>query len=279
MDLEAIVKQIHSCIEHDKQITFLIGAGLSVDSGIPTFRGEEGYWTVGSKNYQPEEMATFQMFSQAPKEVWNWYLYRKSICLNAKPNEGHHNLKKIQHLLDTSCSIVSQNVDGLLSRVGIKASNTYHIHGDLDYVRCTKPCTTLKIPFPDSIEVLNYKKNCLSDSDWKSLHCPECGSLMRPHVLWFDESYNQTHYSLNSVMKKIEQTGILFIIGTSLTTNLPSTIVQYVLSNNERVIEINPNSSDFSKLLQDAANGQSFQSGSSQFLAQLFKQLSSFKKG
>src|SRR5665647_3745503 len=71
------------------RITALTGAGISAESGIPTFRGPEGYWTVGSTVYQPQEMATFHMFSLMPDEVWKWYLYRMGVCRRAEPNPGH----------------------------------------------------------------------------------------------------------------------------------------------------------------------------------------------
>ena len=82
-------KVLQQIAQGSGRITVLTGAGISAESGIPTFRGPEGYWTVGSKVYQPQEMATFHMFSQQPDEVWKWYLYRMGICNQAQPNPGH----------------------------------------------------------------------------------------------------------------------------------------------------------------------------------------------
>ena len=73
-------------------VLWLTGAGISAESGIPTFRGREGYWQVGSRNYQPEEMATLAAFRQMPEEVWAWYLYRRGICRGAEPNVAHRAL-------------------------------------------------------------------------------------------------------------------------------------------------------------------------------------------
>ena len=70
-------------------VVALTGAGVSAESGIPTFRGKEGYWQIGSRHYQPQEMATFEAFSRMPDEVWAWYLYRRGVCLAAEPNPAH----------------------------------------------------------------------------------------------------------------------------------------------------------------------------------------------
>ena len=79
-----------------KNVTVLTGAGISAESGIPTFRGPEGYWTVGSKVYMPEEIATLAMFQKYPRQVWEWYLYRLGVCLHAGPNEGHQALANLE---------------------------------------------------------------------------------------------------------------------------------------------------------------------------------------
>jgi len=86
--------------ESGGRVTVLTGAGISAESDIPTFRGPEGYWTVGSKEYRPEEMATQAMFARAPWEVWAWYLYRRTVCRNAKPNDGHRGVAEMESLLD-----------------------------------------------------------------------------------------------------------------------------------------------------------------------------------
>ena len=78
----------------------MTGAGISAESGIPTFRGPEGYWTFGSREYHPQEMATFNMFSRHPEEVWRWYLYRLGVCSNAEPNDGHYALVDMEELLE-----------------------------------------------------------------------------------------------------------------------------------------------------------------------------------
>lgn len=107
-----ILDRIEYCLKHDKKISFLVGAGISAESGIPTFRGEDGYWVSGSKNYKAQEIGTKRFFNIASHEVLKFYLYRKSITEFAKPNQSHFMLKEIESLLNDNFALISQNVDG-----------------------------------------------------------------------------------------------------------------------------------------------------------------------
>ena len=78
-----------------ERTVFLTGAGISAESGIPTFRGPEGFWTVGSREYTPQEMATWSMFRRQPEEVWSWYLYRRTICRRADTNAAHDAIARL----------------------------------------------------------------------------------------------------------------------------------------------------------------------------------------
>merc|ERR1719169_116552 len=93
---ETMVAQI---IHRSKKIVVLTGAGVSAESGIPTFRGSDGFWTVGSENYRPQELATWQKFDENPEELWRWYQYRWGVCRKAQPNAGHHALVELDSLM------------------------------------------------------------------------------------------------------------------------------------------------------------------------------------
>ncbi|MCA9686135.1 MAG: RNA polymerase subunit sigma, partial [Myxococcales bacterium] len=96
-----------------KKVVVLTGAGISAESGIPTFRGPEGYWTVGAREYHPQELATLQAFNRMPREVWHWYLYRRGICRAAEPNPAHFALVELERALGDRFTLITQNVDGL----------------------------------------------------------------------------------------------------------------------------------------------------------------------
>src|ERR1017187_4141744 len=94
-------------------VVFLTGAGISAESGIPTFRGPEGFWRVGSRNYQPTEMATAVAFARMPAEVWRWYLFRRGVCRSAAPNAAHRALVRFEKRAGDRFLLIIQNVDGL----------------------------------------------------------------------------------------------------------------------------------------------------------------------
>ena len=267
---DPILNRIQYCIQNNKKIAFLVGAGISAESGIPTFRGEDGYWTIGSENYKAQEIGTKKFFNVASYEVQKFYLFRKSITASAQPNKSHHLLKEIEDVLEHHFALISQNVDGLHKKAGNSSSTrTFLIHGDHDYMRCADECTNTLYPFPDTIDLKNRSKDQLTPKEIKTLRCPKCGDELRPHVLWFDEEYNEKIFKKDSVLRISKETGILFVIGTSGETNLPQIIVKNVLAKSGTVVEVNINESHFSKLLQTKKNGFIINSRSTPFLQAL----------
>lgn len=249
-------------------IAILTGAGISAESGIPTFRGEEGYWVVGSKNYRPEEMATFRMFTQMPDEIWLWYLYRKTICNNAKPNKGHEAVVELEKMYKDKFCLITQNVDGLHVRAGNTLDRTFMIHGNIDYMRCTKECTKEIYPIPDDL-VPKSKTDKVTDKDKKHLVCPKCGAMSRPHVLWFDECYDEHYYKYESSINVASKTDLLIVVGTSGATNLPMQIGQHCRSRGTSIIDINPTPNPFSSIAENMHNGYYYQGPSGDILPKI----------
>lgn len=229
----------------DGRITVLTGAGISAESGIPTFRGPEGYWTVGSREYRPEQMATLAMFSRDPWEVWSWYIYRWTVCKNAHPNDGHRAVAQMEEIFGDRFRLVTQNVDGLHLQAGNSEKRTFQIHGNLHFVRCARECSTDLFPFPKGIR--DKGKNQPMTPDEKKLFiCPNCGSIVRPHVLWFDEFYNETWFRAESAMEWAESTALLLVVGTAGATNLPMQIGRMIARNpNAVLVDINPADNPF----------------------------------
>lgn len=228
-------------------LTVLTGAGVSAESGIPTFRGPEGYWTVGSRNRHPQEMATFQMFSRQPEEVWKWYLHRMNVCAKAEPNPGHRALVEMEHLLGERFRIITQNVDGLHLRAGNCPDRTYHIHGNVFSMRCAGECDTDIRPIPDMFLGRNKDRN-LTTAERKSLTCPRCGGWRRPHVLWFDEFYNEHFFKFESALRAAAETDLLLIAGTSGATNLPNQVASAVAAKKGVIVNIDTEENPFSRL-------------------------------
>jgi NAD-dependent deacetylase len=236
-------------------ITALTGAGVSAESGIPTFRGSEGYWTIGSKVYHPQEMATYAMFCQKPEEVWCWYLYRRGVCRQAKPNPGHLSLVELEEHFGHRFTLITQNVDGLHLRAGNSLERTYQIHGNVDYMRCAQNCSPDIYPIPEHVPG-KAKDEPLTEADRQALRCPRCGSRTRPHVLWFDEYYDEVHYRFQSSLRVADQTDLLIVAGTSGVTNLPNQVAWKVAERRGVIIDVNVQENIFTELA--LANGGYF---------------------
>ena len=226
---------------------FLTGAGISAESGIPTFRGAEGFWRVGSKNYQPEELATYRAFTRMPAEIWAWYLYRRSMCKNAAPNPAHLALAELEEELGDGFLLITQNVDGLHLTAGNSLDRTYQIHGNISFTRCARECSPTLRPLPEQLGTWEKEQPMDPDSE-KRLTCPDCGGWLRPHVLWFDECYDEKWYRFESSMAAAQSCGILVVVGTSGATNLPMQVASLVASHGKPFVVVDPSPSPFSAM-------------------------------
>jgi NAD-dependent deacetylase len=245
-------------------LVVLTGAGISAESGIPTFRGKEGYWVIGSREHMPEEMATFAMFSQRPDEVWAWYLYRRGVCHLAEPNAGHHAVVKLEQRLGDRFLLITQNVDGLHLRAGSSPERTYQIHGNIDFMRCATECGAPISPLPGLSP--KPKGEGLTDEERAALRCPACGGLGRPHVLWFDEYYDEEHFRFHSSLRAAVGATVLLVVGTSGATNLPMQVGQAALEAGATIVDINPEPNPFSSLASRADRGFFLQGGGGLYL-------------
>lgn len=262
---ESLITKLENALAQPGLVTVLTGAGISAESGIPTFRGPEGYWTIDSVNYHPQEMATMQMFRKRPLEVWRWYLYRYKVCRAAQPNPGHYALVELEKLLSDRFRLISQNVDGLHLRAGSSVERSMFIHGDFAYSRCSVECKRVLYPFPDLPKDQNDR---ISPEEFEMLRCPNCSALLRPHVLWFDETYNEHYYRYESAMEAARKTRVLIIVGTAGATTLPNLVVDAVRQTDGLIIDINPVENVFGELAE-ANGGYAIQHPSGEVLPEL----------
>ncbi len=274
MNNYTIKESLRLSFMNSNRVTVLTGAGVSAESGIPTFRGSEGYWTVGSKNYQPQEIATCAMLKKMRDEVWKWYLYRLGVCRSAKPNPGHLAIVEMEQILGDRFTLITQNVDGLHIRAGNSQNRTFQIHGNIGYMRCDKSCSMKLYPISDEMPPVSRGEN-LSDREWQLLKCPGCGGPTRPHVLLWDECYNEEYYCFHSALKVAKETDLLFVVGTTGATNLPNQIVTQVVSQGGTVIDINIEKTRFSEMALSSNQGFFWQSPSGEALPQVVEILKS----
>jgi len=240
--MEELQSILHTIIKEKKgYITFLTGAGISAESSLPTYRSIDGIWIKGTKYHRPEEFGTLKYFRQETEEVWQYNLFWKKLIEEAQPNEGHFALTEIENLLGERCKLITQNVDGLHQRAGTQ--KVYEIHGNKQKVRCSKECSE-PIDFPENVKQKEYTED-LTPEDIEGLKCKKCGSWLRPHTLWFDESYNEKYYYFDTAYDIADHTDILFVIGTSGSTALPVNIVETVKIRAKWIVLINPESDTY----------------------------------
>jgi NAD-dependent deacetylase len=230
-------------------VTVLTGAGISAASGIPTFRGPEGYWTAGAQDYAPMELATRAMFRRDPEVVWAWYLYRLGVCRAARPNAAHDAVTDLERALGDRFLLITQNVDGLHLRAGTSAARTYPVHGEIEWVRCAEECTPERIPVPDAVAP-KRRGEPLTETDRTALRCPRCSCWLRPHVLWFDETYDEERFFVDSALRAAAETTLLVTVGTSGATTLPTLVAERAAAAGATLLDVNPERSPFGDLAE-----------------------------
>ena len=206
----SIAKQLQKA----KKIVFVTGAGISQESGIPTFRGKDGLW----RNYDPMKLATIDAFYDDPKLVWEWYSERRENIFAAEPNLGHKAIAELEKF--SNVIVLTQNIDGLHQRAG--SSKVLELHGSIIKIKCT---------------VCDYKDEVLSEfSDMPPL-CT-CGNILRPDVVWFGEGLPQDVWQ--EAIVHANSCDVMVIAGTSLVVSPANTLPIYAKQNKATLIEINP---------------------------------------
>jgi NAD-dependent deacetylase len=245
--MDDVIAACRAAVARRGGIVALTGAGISAESGLPTFRGKEGYWTIGSREYHPQELATRQAFDAMPWEVWAWYLYRRGVCRRATPNPGHEALVTLDAGFPDRAALVTQNVDGLHRRAGSPAARTFPIHGDIEYMRCAADCVLATMAIPEGVPDLD-KGAAVPDAARALLRCGRCGALARPHVLWFDESYDEPRFHLDTARRLGGAAALLIVMGTSAQTNLPWQVVTLASRARATIVDINIEDNPFGDL-------------------------------
>jgi len=201
-------------LKDSRKIVFVTGAGISQESGIPTFRGKDGYW----RKYDPMKLASIDAFYDDPKLVWEWYDDRRKNILDVKPNEGHFAISQMEEFKDVV--VLTQNIDGLHQRSG--STNVLELHGSIIRIKCT---------------VCDFTDNITENFESLPPKC-KCGSMLRPDVVWFGEPLPQNIWQ--SAIKEASICDVMIIVGTSLVVSPANTLPVYAKQNGAILIEVNP---------------------------------------
>ena len=197
-----------------KKIVFVTGAGISQESGIPTFRGKDGLW----RNYDPMKLATIDAFYDNPKLVWEWYNERRKNIFAAEPNLGHKAIAELEEFVKVV--VLTQNIDGLHQKGG--SSSVLELHGSIIKIKCT---------------VCDFKDEIFTEYSNLPPLC-KCGNILRPDVVWFGEGLPQDVWQ--EAIIHANSCDVMVIAGTSLVVSPANTLPIYAKQNNAMLIEINP---------------------------------------
>jgi len=204
-----------------QKIVFVTGAGISQESGIPTFRGEDGLW----RNHDAMKLATIDAFYDNPKLVWEWYNERRMNIFQAQPNPGHRAIAELEKYANVV--VLTQNIDGLHQKSG--SSKVLELHGSIVKIKCS---------------VCDYKEEILTEISNLPPLC-KCGNMLRPDVVWFGELLPQDVWQ--DAMNFISKCDLMIIAGTSLVVSPANTLPIYAKQNNATLIEINPENTSMSR--------------------------------
>jgi NAD-dependent deacetylase len=210
-----------SALKSARRVTVLTGAGISAESGVPTFRdAATGVWV----KYSPEELATPDAFRRNPRLVWEWYAWRRELVASVDPNPGHLALAELEQRLETF-NLITQNVDGLHQRAGSR--KVIELHGNLQRVKCCED--GIVVPLPEV--------QALSASGEIPPHCPRCGGLLRPDVVWFGEILPPQN--LEMARRAASACDIFLSVGTSGIVEPAASLPRVALQSGAIVVEVN----------------------------------------
>ena len=216
------------------KVLVLTGSGISAESGIPTFRGPEGYW----RKMKPEDLATERAFRRDPALVWEWYRERRHLVKAAEPNAAHRALAVLGAKAEEFL-LVTQNVDDLHERGGSKEDDLVHIHGRLFVDRCLNG---------------DYETTHLAPSGLPT--CPRCGELLRPGVVWFEEELNPQNVARVESFLKGKDCDAVLVIGTTGVFDYIRDWAVQAAGHQGMLIEVNPNPTELSPLAGTLVRGQ-----------------------
>ncbi len=209
--------QLIQALRNARSVTVLTGAGISSESGVPTFRDPQaGLWS----RFRPEDLANAAAFRRNPQLVWDWYAWRRSLVADVAPNVGHLALAKLEARVP-EFTLLTQNVDGLHSRAGSR--NVIELHGSLMRNRCLDE---------------NVVVEPAAGDEGRPPKCPRCGGLLRPDVVWFGDPLAPA--ALTAAQEAAVRCQLFFSVGTSSMVNPAAQLPMLALQGGATVIEINP---------------------------------------
>lgn len=209
------------------RIVFLTGAGMSAESGVPTFRDAlTGLWS----RYAAEQLATPEAYQRDPALCWGWYRWRAAMVRRAQPNAGHSGIAELARR-GHAVRVITQNVDDLHERAG--STGVIHLHGSLFASRCLD-CGRAAVPDPILADIDRLAEGAREAPPC----CPACGAPFRPGVVWFGEALPEAAWS--EACAALEDCELLVVVGTSGLVHPAAALPRHARAAGARIVEINP---------------------------------------
>jgi NAD-dependent deacetylase len=224
--------ELRKVLQSAKRVAVLTGAGISAESGVPTFRGTEGLWS----KFRPEELATVEAFMGNPKLVWEWYLHRRELMSKVSPNPGHFALVEMERHFE-DFTLITQNVDGLHRTAG--SQNLLEVHGNIS----RNKCFTCGQPFSGEIDIEAGK-----------LPLCNCGGRIRPDVVWFGELLPEE--AVTAAFEAAARAELFFSVGSSALVHPAAAMPFAAKRNGAYLVEINLEPTPLTEFADFAAHGK-----------------------
>lgn len=232
-------KQAITALRSARHLVVFTGAGVSAESGVPTFRGAGGLW----RNYDATSLATPQSFARDPKLVWEFYNYRRDLLAPLTPNPGHYATATLEKKVP-EFTLVTQNIDNLHREAG--SENLVELHGNIWWVRCAdEECEYSRLP----VENRQVPVEPIPPP------CPRCGGFLRPHVVWFGEMLDGE--VLQKALAAVEACDYLIVAGTSAVVQPAASMPLMARHAGAFVLEINPERTEISNMMDESVQAAS----------------------
>lgn len=237
--MDTLIHEAAEILRTSKKLAVLTGAGVSKESGVPTFRdAQDGLWA----KYDPQQLATPLAFMDNPKLVWDWYEYRRGMVAQAKPNPGHMVLAALEKYFP-DMTVITQNVDDLHEQAG--SIRVIHLHGNIAQSKCFFNCQG----DPTLIDVSKI------EYDEGPPACPHCGKWVRPNVVWFGEILPVDQ--LDAAKIASVEADVMLVVGTSGMVTPAASLPSYAKQSGAKIIEVNPDYSMITRIADIKLEGES----------------------